>query len=465
VVTETAAAAVARTPARWDVFVSHASEDKDAIARPLAKELRRRGLRVWYDEFVLEVGDSLSEKIDEGLASSHHGVVVLSPQFFERNWSKKELAGLTAIESGRRNRILPVWHRITKEEVAARSPTLADLKAATATDIEELADELISAMERDSSGGQPSVREDLSLSPPPAAVELSLAVGGGTVLERIVGSHEYTTDVERIPEEIRSEVSRWLDELIDLAAIWGDLSLGEREEVVKRASEITTAMLEREVLLQIGSYERKLSRGDGKATPWTGIVVRAIKAADLMAGREGEQEDATSALDPADQAQLAELLGLVTRPSVKRLQSQDFQSSWPERVTTPFKFLTWDHNEVEHAFNDPDLEAERQRLMQAANEFLYKEAMNGFPSRHVPHMRDAGYTAGEAEGLPDRERLIQSRLQTIREAASKLVDVYDELVRTAKNKGYELDAMKADFHPKVADHDQRIEAIFKGKFD
>lgn len=90
---ENAADSTARTPSKWDVFISHASEDKDAIARPLAEELRRRGLRVWYDEFVLEVGDSLSEKIDEGLAASHHGVVVLSPKFFEKDWSKKELAG------------------------------------------------------------------------------------------------------------------------------------------------------------------------------------------------------------------------------------------------------------------------------------------------------------------------------------------------------------------------------------
>jgi hypothetical protein len=423
-------------------------------------------LRVWYDEFVLVVGDSLSEKIDEGLALSHHGVVVLSPQFFEKNWSKKELAGLTAIESGRRNRILPVWHQITKAEVAARSPTLADRKAATAADVEELADELISAMERDLPGvAQARAQEDLSLSPPPAAVELSLAVGGGTVLGRLAGSHEYTTDVESVPEEIRIEVTGWLEQLIDLAGIWGGLSPSEREDAARQASEITTAMLEQEVLLQIGSYERKLSGGDGVSTPWTGIVIRAIKATDLMAAQKGVQEEVVSALDPADQAQLNELLGLVTRPSVKRLQFQDFQSSWPERVTTPFKFLTWDHNEVEHAFNDSDLEAERRRLMQAANDFLYKEAMNGFPSRHVPHMRDAGYTAGEADGLPDRERLIEPRLQKIREAAVELVDVYDDLVRTAKDKGYELDAIKAEIHPKVAEHDQRIGGIAKGKLN
>jgi hypothetical protein len=448
-----------RPPARWDVFVSHASEDKEAIARPLAEELRRRGLKVWYDEFVLEVGDSLSEKIDEGLASSHHGIVILSSRFFEKDWPKKELAGLTADENGRRNRILPVWHEIAKDAVARQSPTLADRKAATASDVETLADELISAIEREASSAPSPVTERLSLSPPPAEVELSLVVGGRNVLERIAGRHEYTVDVEQVPKDIRTEVASWLDELRELAEIWGELPPGEREEVESKASEITIAILEREVLLQLGPYERRLSGGDGVSTPWLGIVVRAIAAEKLVAEPNDEERHRAPDPDPSDQAQLDQLLGLITRPSVKRLQFQDFQSSWPEWITTPFKFLAWDHNEVEHAFKDPDLEAERQRLMQAANDFLHKEAMNGFPSRHIPHMRDAGYTAGEAEGLPEREQLIEPRLQKIREAAAELVDVYDDLVRTAKDKGYDLNAMKADIHPKVAEHDQRIAEI------
>jgi hypothetical protein len=43
----------------WDVFVSHASEDKEGFVRPLAEALKDRGLRVWFDEFTLRVGDSL----------------------------------------------------------------------------------------------------------------------------------------------------------------------------------------------------------------------------------------------------------------------------------------------------------------------------------------------------------------------------------------------------------------------
>jgi hypothetical protein len=69
---------------KWDVFVSHASEDTEAVAVPLADHLSRAGLRVWLDEHVLSVGDSLREKIDEGLAASRFGVVIVSPAFLRK---------------------------------------------------------------------------------------------------------------------------------------------------------------------------------------------------------------------------------------------------------------------------------------------------------------------------------------------------------------------------------------------
>ena len=43
----------------WDVFISHASEDKEVFVGPLAERLRQHGVRLWYDEFTLTMGDSL----------------------------------------------------------------------------------------------------------------------------------------------------------------------------------------------------------------------------------------------------------------------------------------------------------------------------------------------------------------------------------------------------------------------
>lgn len=119
--------------AAFDVFISHASEDKDVFVRPLASELTRLGLRVWYDEATLTLGDSLRQKIDEGLSSSTYGVVILSPAFFAKNWPKAELDALFAREMAGQKVILPIWHRLTKEEILQYSPLLA-AKLATSTD-------------------------------------------------------------------------------------------------------------------------------------------------------------------------------------------------------------------------------------------------------------------------------------------------------------------------------------------
>jgi hypothetical protein len=74
-----------RTPARRsDIFLSHASEDKTPIARPLYMALRKAGVNVWFDEAELTLGDSLRRKIDDGLAHCRFGVVILSPNFFAR---------------------------------------------------------------------------------------------------------------------------------------------------------------------------------------------------------------------------------------------------------------------------------------------------------------------------------------------------------------------------------------------
>lgn len=129
----------------FDVFISHASEDKDEVVRPLAEALRQGGLDVWYDEFELRIGDSLRRKIDSGLARSRFGVVVCSQDFFRKGWTNYELDGLVTRAVTGEQVLLPIWHNITKKEVIQYSPSLADkLARSTATHtVEEIAAEII----------------------------------------------------------------------------------------------------------------------------------------------------------------------------------------------------------------------------------------------------------------------------------------------------------------------------------
>ena len=136
------------TPQEWDIFICHAGEDKDGFVRPLAEGLRRSGLRVWYDEFTLKVGDSLRRAIDRGLQYSRFGVVVLSPPFFAKEWPQRELDGLVEKELGGRKVILPVWHNVTVEDVRGYSLTLADRVAAKSEEgMEVVVSKLLDAMD------------------------------------------------------------------------------------------------------------------------------------------------------------------------------------------------------------------------------------------------------------------------------------------------------------------------------
>lgn len=131
-----------------NLFISHASEDKDAVARPLAKRLQELGVKVWLDEFELKLGDSLRASIDRGLSEARFGVVVISPHFLRKSWPQRELAALMAKETGSGAAVvLPVWHDITAQEVRAQSPLLADrLAVSTAGGIDEVARKLVEAI-------------------------------------------------------------------------------------------------------------------------------------------------------------------------------------------------------------------------------------------------------------------------------------------------------------------------------
>jgi hypothetical protein len=135
----------------YDAFISHASEDKDSIVRPLARALTDLGFRIWFDEFELKVGDSLRQSIDKGLVNSRFGIVVLSKPFFEKNWPQYELNGLAAKEIDGHKVVLPIWHGIGRSEVMAYSPALADKVALNSriTDVLGIANELAIVMSED----------------------------------------------------------------------------------------------------------------------------------------------------------------------------------------------------------------------------------------------------------------------------------------------------------------------------
>ena len=134
----------------YDVFISHAHEDKEDFVIPFVSELKKRNVKVWYDNDEIKWGDSLRAKIDSGLMHSRFGIVVISRNFIKKGWTNHELDGLFNIEMTHGKTILPIWHDITKTEVQNFSPSLAGKKAMSTAIMTpaEIADELVKILNK-----------------------------------------------------------------------------------------------------------------------------------------------------------------------------------------------------------------------------------------------------------------------------------------------------------------------------
>lgn len=97
------------------------------------EELKKIGIKVWYDKSQMKLGDSMRQRIDDGLKKSRFGIVVLSPDYIKEGkyWTKTELDGLFQLESINGKTIIPIWHNLQKKEVIAYSPTIAGRLAAS----------------------------------------------------------------------------------------------------------------------------------------------------------------------------------------------------------------------------------------------------------------------------------------------------------------------------------------------
>jgi len=129
----------------WDVFISHAFEDKAEVGQPLASMLDRRGLKVWFDEYELKAGQSLRVQIETGLARSSAGTVILSEAFFKaKGWTQYELDILIDRRNYRHKPLIPVWHQLSKSRVSELSPGIAALYALRTQDgLQKIADEIV----------------------------------------------------------------------------------------------------------------------------------------------------------------------------------------------------------------------------------------------------------------------------------------------------------------------------------
>lgn len=120
----------ANTVPQYDVFISHANSDKADFVEKLYESLNKLGVSIFYDKESLGWGDKWKEKILEGTSKAEFAIIVISENFFGREWTEKELSEFL----NRQNRngqklILPILHNITGEALQNRYPEVADIQA------------------------------------------------------------------------------------------------------------------------------------------------------------------------------------------------------------------------------------------------------------------------------------------------------------------------------------------------
>lgn len=138
----------------YDVFISHASEDKIPFVDTLVEELLQRDVKVWYDRHVLTWGRSIRQNIDAGLRQSKFAIVVLSEHYIQKYWTQKEFNALFSLGSKLGDFILPIWHNISPERANEFSPMLSDSIALKSSDhtIAEIADMFVEKLNYDNNG-------------------------------------------------------------------------------------------------------------------------------------------------------------------------------------------------------------------------------------------------------------------------------------------------------------------------
>lgn len=120
---------------KYDVFISHANKDKLDIIEGLYDSLSQLGINIFYDKKSLEWGDKWKDRILEGVEKSEFAIIVISENFFGREWTEKELNEFFNRQNKNGQKIiLPVVHKISMSQLQEKYPWIADIQAINSED-------------------------------------------------------------------------------------------------------------------------------------------------------------------------------------------------------------------------------------------------------------------------------------------------------------------------------------------
>ncbi len=113
----------------YDVFISHASKDKSIFVEELYKTISKLGVNIFYDKQEISWGDNWKKCIIDGTAKSEFAIIVISQNFFDREWTERELSEfLKQQNSAHQKKVLPLLFGISRQEMVSHYPDLEGIQ-------------------------------------------------------------------------------------------------------------------------------------------------------------------------------------------------------------------------------------------------------------------------------------------------------------------------------------------------
>ena len=116
------------------VFLCYTSSDTK-LAESIATLLQENGIDTWWDKWCIAAGDSLREKIDEGLSECTHFLVLLTPHSIDKPWVNQEMDAGLVLKLKNECRFLPVRHNLPASDLP---PLLAGMYSPEITTNEDI---------------------------------------------------------------------------------------------------------------------------------------------------------------------------------------------------------------------------------------------------------------------------------------------------------------------------------------
>jgi hypothetical protein len=134
---------------KYDVFLSHAHADKELFVADLKNSFEKLGIRIFYDTDSIKWGNNWKKKIYEGLDKCRFAVIVISDDFYGREWTEKELKTLlTRQNSNGEEVILPILYNTTLSDMQKHYKSLTGIQFLEVSDTCDIKDITILLAER-----------------------------------------------------------------------------------------------------------------------------------------------------------------------------------------------------------------------------------------------------------------------------------------------------------------------------